>query len=192
MIAFLKGKLVSKNDYSVTILAGGIGWKVFLTRDALKKMPQLGREVKLWTWLYTRQDGMMELYGFLREEEEELFEVLNNVAGIGPKTALAVLDASPIEKLKAAIASGDASILSRVSGVGAKSSQRIILELKNKFKQDLRGKDSLAIDLEVEDTLVSLGYSRREARQSLAKVPDSLRGMKDRLRATLKILGGKR
>lgn len=192
MISFLKGKLLSKNDRAVVVQTSGIGWKVFLPQEALKKMPQRGGEVKLWTWLYTRQDGAMELYGFLREEEKEFFEFLNDVAGIGPKTALAVLDASPVEKLKTAIASGDAAIFARVSGIGAKSSQRIILELKSKFRKELRGRDALEVDLEVEDTLVHLGYSRREARQALAKVPDSLHGAKDRLRATLKVLGGKR
>lgn len=192
MIAFLRGKLSSKEGQTIILEAGGIGWKMVLSREAFKKMPQPGREVKIWTFFHFRQDGSAEIYGFLNEEEEAFFESLNEVSGIGPKSALSLLDAAPIEKLKAAIVAGDEAFLKRIAGIGSKSAQRIIVELKQKFRVSRVTRDVLASDLEVVEALVNLGYSRSEAREALMHLPHSLRGTHARLRQALQLIGKKR
>jgi len=188
MIAFLEGKLLRKKTNSVIVTSGGVGWEVFLSREALKKMPQPGGNVKLWTALHQRKDGRSELYGFLSEEEEAFFETLNGIAGIGPKSALAILAVAPLAKLKAAIASGSEALLSRVSGIGSKTAQRIIVELKNQFSKEAFSQETLTADMEAEDALVNLGYSRKEARQALTKVAGSFASTPERVREALKII----
>ncbi len=193
MFGFVEGDLIRKSQREVIIQTGQVGWNIFVSKETLRQLPPEGNRVKLWTSFYFRlQDGIAELYGFLTEEEKEFFELLNSVAKVGPKSALAILGLASLETLKAAIASGNAELLTKVSGVGRKTAERVVMELKSKIK-DI-GKvpwQTLEIDLEVIEALLKLGYSKDEARKALDKIPQDLTSLEDRVKEALKILGSK-
>lgn len=190
MIAFIEGEIVRKAEKEVILRSGPIAWRLFVSRETLRLLPADGESVKLWTSFYIRsQDGTTELFGFLSEAEREFFELLNSVAGVGPKSALAVMGLTSIEKLQSAIASGDAELLTKVSGIGRKTAERIIVELRSKMRSTAYGWQMLSTDADATETLVKLGYSREEVRKALDKVPAEIAGIEDRLRAALKNLG---
>jgi Holliday junction DNA helicase RuvA len=191
MIASIEGEIVDKNEKEVILKSGPISWKVFVSKETLKQIPNIGNTAKLWTSLYLRQDAPPELYGFLTQEEREFFELLNSVAGVGPKSALGILGLASVEKIKSAIASGEAELLTKVSGIGRKTAERIIVELRSKIKTTKYSKDALSADTEALDTLVKLGYSKEEARDALQKIPPEIISLEDRLKEALKLLGGK-
>lgn len=176
----------------MVVKIGGIGYKVFVGPETIRKSPEKGGGVKLWTHQYVREDTL-ELYGFLRYAELELFELLISISGIGPKSGLGVLAIAPVDTLKKAIATGDTSYLTRVSGIGKKMAEKIILELKEK----LAGKGTaveapeLKDEADAIDALISLGYSQREAREALHAVPREFAGVEKRVKEALKRLGGK-
>jgi len=190
MIAFLEGELAAKDSRLVVVKTGGLGLSVLVNTSTLRKMPQVGEIVKLWTNLYVREDAM-ELYGFLSREELDLFELLNSVAGIGPKSALAILDVGNVDKIKTAIASGDTSLLTRVSGIGKKSAERIVLELRQRVSAGRMSHQALKADLDAEEALISLGYSRAQAKEALEKANPAVSLPEERLKEALKILGRK-
>jgi len=191
MISFLDGKIEFKAEKFVIVNVAGVGYKVFVGHETLNKIPEKDSNVKIWTHQYVREDSL-ELYGFLNFAELDLFEILIGISGIGPKGALGVLGVAPVDTLKKAIASGDTSYLTRVSGIGRKTAEKIVLELKEKFA----GKGMLAIDApelkeeaDALDALISLGYSQREAREALQSVPKEITSVEKRLKEALKKMG---
>jgi Holliday junction DNA helicase RuvA len=190
MIAFVEGKVEITGEKFTVLNAGGIGYKVFISQETSQKIPQKGHIVKLWTYQNVREDAL-ELYGFLNLNELDLFETLIGVSGVGPKTALAVLGMGSTDNLRRAIAAGDSSYLTRVSGIGRKTAERIIVELKDKMAG--RGVTVDAPELKEEmdalDALTALGYSPREARDALAKVPKEITEAEKRIKEVLKNLG---
>lgn len=193
MISFLNGTIEMKGEKFVVVNVAGIGYKIFVGQETLHKIPEKGAIVKIWTHQYVREDALA-LYGFLHFAELELFETLIGISGIGPKGALGVLGVAPVDMLKKAIASGDTSYLTRVSGIGRKTAGKIILELRDKMAG--RGISEMeAPELKEEadalDALVQLGYSEREAREALQQVPRDIEGAEKRVKAALKKLGGK-
>lgn len=190
MIAFVEGNIIKKSEKDVILQSGPIAWRILASRETLRQLPQEGNMAKLWTSFYIRpQDGTTELFGFLSEEERRFFELLNSVSGVGPKSALAVMSLAPTEKLKSAISSGEAELLTKVSGVGRKTAERIILDLRSKIYSDSYDRQALAIDVDAIETLLKLGYSRNEAQKALDQVPREIILLEDRLRHALKILG---
>jgi len=121
--------------------------------------------------------------------ELELFETLNAVSGVGPRTALGVLGIAPVDTLKRAIAAGETSYLTKVSGIGRKTAERIIIELREKMGKGLEGSDEFKHEEDALDALRSLGYSLREARDALQKVPQDVKGASDRIKSALNVLG---
>lgn len=190
VLYFIKGKLADKQKSFIVVESGGIGFKIYVSPFVLQSLPQLGEEIKIYTWLYGRNDGMFELYGFDSERELALFEKLNSVAGIGPKTALGLLGLGRIDRLTAAINEGKADLLTKVSGIGKKTAERIVLELKGKLDFDrAKSEQELSLiegDAELEETLISLGYTKQQAKKAISAVPSSIRGFKERLKAALK------
>lgn len=190
MIASLEGKIEFKGEKFVVVNVGGVGYKVYGGIDTLAKMPEKGHAVKVWTHQHVREDSL-DLYGFLHYAELELFETLLAVPGIGPKGGLGVLSVAPVDTLKKAIAAGDTSYLTRVSGIGKKMAQKIVLELKEKLSG--RGVSIEAPELKEEadslDVLVALGYSRREARDALSELSPEERGVEKRVKEALKKIG---
>ena len=197
MISHLKGKIILKTEKFVVIDVGGIGYKVACPADVLfelgkNSLTALGtrNETEFWTHLHVREDAL-DLYGFLKREELEFFELLISISGIGPKTALGVLSVSTIPNLRKAIATGETSLLTKVSGIGRKIADKIILELKDKIipSDEEKNAPSATAESEAMDALISLGYSERDARESLKKMPKNIGKTGDIIKMALKELG---
>ncbi|MEY4747267.1 MAG: hypothetical protein RLZZ416_316 [Candidatus Parcubacteria bacterium] len=190
MIGRLEGSVKAVRTGFVILSAGGVGYKVFATRESLARMKH-EETIAVWTHLAVRE-GVLDLYGFASEEELRFFELLMTVPGIGPKSALAILDIASIGTLQNAIAAGNASYLTNVSGVGKKTAEKIVLELKDKVgRADEGASGALRGDEEALEAMRSLGFSQAEAREALRKVPAKIEKASDRLREALKIASGK-
>lgn len=191
MLASLEGQIRLKAEKFVVINAGGVGYKVFVGPETLQSIPEKDDNVKIWTHQYVRENSL-ELYGFLHYAELELFETLIEISGIGPKGALGILAIAPVDTLKKAIASGDISYLTRVSGVGKKTAEKIVLELREK----LAGKGvtieapELREEADALEALMALGYSQREAREALNRTADETGNAAERIKEALKRLSG--
>jgi len=192
VIYSISGKLAAKGENFTVVEAAGLGLKIFTNHRNLEKLPPIGSEVKFFTYLYLREDGL-ELYGFATSEELNFFELLNSVAGVGPKSALSVLEIAELKNLAAAIKEERPDLLTRASGIGRKTAGRIILELKNKVQADKTEAviKKMESDSDLVDTLVGLGYRKEQAKAALAKVDEKVIDLEERLKAALRILGGK-
>src|SRR3989304_1581702 len=166
MIGRLEGRGSAIRGGYAIISAGGVGYKVFATRELLLTLKQ-DAEASVWTHLAVRE-SILDLYGFVSEEELRFFELLLTVSGIGPKSALAVLDIASVETLRSAISAGNAGYLTTVSGLGKKTAEKIVLELKDKVVAEM-GDSPAALkgDQEALEAMRSLGYSAAEARDAL-------------------------
>jgi Holliday junction DNA helicase RuvA len=148
-----------------------------------------GERAVFYTHLYVREDAQ-ELYGFLTARELRVFELLTSVSGIGPRTGLGVLESASITQVVTAVQSGDHSVLTRVPGIGRKTAERIVLELKDKFLEVKVAADKVAAaDSDNIQALVGLGFSAAEAEKALGEVAGSVKGSSERIKAALKILG---
>ena len=188
MIGSLKGKIELKTEKYILLDVQGTGYKIFCSSSTLEKVGDKGEQAKVFTHLYQREN-ILDLYGFLSFEALEFFEILISVSGIGPKAALSVMMLAPVKTLKQAIASGQKTILTKVSGIGQRTAERIILELKDKVSAPIAGIQQLSSDSEAIDALVGLGYTINQARQALTEVPDKVKNIEDRIKQALKLLG---
>ena len=187
MISSLSGTVQHKDLHHLLVEVSGIGYKVAVTTDvALEAAPN--SPIFLWTYLAVRENAL-DLYGFLEKETLEVFEKLITVSGIGPKTALGILNVASPSTLRQAVASSDTSYLTRVSGIGKKNAEKIVLELKDKLKvtEDDRGLDS-RVEGDALEALISLGYNERDAREALKQVSKDVAGASERVKAALKLL----
>jgi holliday junction DNA helicase RuvA len=158
--------------------------------STLEMLGQEGAEAKLYTHLHVREDDL-SLFGFATEEELTLFELLLSVTGIGPKAALGILSAAAPNTVRAAIAQGNLDVLTGIPGIGRKTAQRLILELKGKLDlTEAELGETSPLDQEVIAALVNLGYSAAEAQRAARAVPPSEKVVEDRIRAALRYLGG--
>jgi Holliday junction DNA helicase RuvA len=187
MISLLNGTIESSTDKHVIVDVNGVGYKAYVSGNTYKNLPKKGEKIKLYTYLYVREN-ILDLYGFVDLKEMEIFELLISISGIGPKGALGVLTVVSIKTLKRAIANEESEILTKVSGIGKRMAEKIILELKNKIGIEFSG-ESVGADSEAIDALTSLGYRLQEAREILKKVPDKIEGVENRVREALKLLG---
>ncbi|MDD5594249.1 MAG: Holliday junction branch migration protein RuvA, partial [Candidatus Margulisbacteria bacterium] len=178
MISHLFGLLEHVDQNQIVIDVGNIGYQVKVPASVLNRLPALGEKVKLFTIQVVREDDI-SLYGFLNKEERALFSLFLSVSGVGPKTAMAIISGFPIDRLVSAVAQGDIAVLSSISGVGRKTAERIVLELKEKIGKayalkpaemaaGLSGNQALISD--AISALIALGYSPREARESIIKL----------------------
>ncbi|MFH0712405.1 MAG: Holliday junction branch migration protein RuvA [Candidatus Jorgensenbacteria bacterium] len=190
MIYSVKGKVTGRGDSFVVIEVGGVGFKVSTDSRTLREIAGTNEEVKLFCYTYFRDDRL-ELYGFKEEETLRLFEMLNTVGGIGPKTALGILDVDTIPNIMAAIIEKRAELLTRTSGIGRKTAERIILELHGKIKLPKAKMltEKMDIDREIEEALAGLGYGRGDIRRAIEAVPESEKTLEERLKYALKSLG---
>jgi Holliday junction DNA helicase RuvA len=188
MIGSIKGKIVFKAERFVIVETGGVGYKVSVSPETLSLLKKVGEKTFLWVHTHVREDTF-DLYGFLEHKELEFFEMLINVSGIGPKSGLAILSIVPIETLKKAISTGDIPYLTKISGIGLKTAEKMIIELRDKVGGKKEG-ISLQYEIDALEALKALGYSQAEAREALKKIsPDGDTNAK--IREALKILGGK-
>lgn len=190
MISALSGTVLHKDLHSLVVDVGGVGYKVSVTTEtALEAL--LDSPIFLWTHLAVRETSL-DLYGFLEKESLEVFELLITISGIGPKSALGILNVATPSMLRQAVASGETSYLTRVSGIGKKNAEKIVLELKDKLKVSEVDASTSSAQVMAEgdalEALVSLGYSERDAREALKKVPKETAGASERVKAALKLL----
>jgi len=190
MIAHIKGKIIDKSEKFLVIEANGLGYLVFSPTSTILNSPNIGEEISLWTYLAVRETAL-DLYGFETRDEKSFFELLIGVSGIGPKNALSILSLAPIEILKKAIGSGDTTYMTKVSGIGKKTAEKIVVELRDKLASlghsDADG--SLRGDADVLEALQSLGYSQHEIRNALKEVSPEITGTNEKIKEALKILG---
>jgi Holliday junction DNA helicase RuvA len=194
MIAGLRGKLESVNSDSAIVNVGGIAFQVYMPTTTLSALGAIGREVRLHTHLHLREDNV-SLYGFASAEELKLFEILLDVSGIGPKLALAMLSAMSVERMVTAIATGNIDLLTMVPGIGKKTANRIVLELKDKIGAGWITAPAAQFaeeNAEVVAALVSLGYSVSEANRAVATLPSpSDLTIEEKVKQALRYFGGK-
>ena len=171
------------------IECGGIGMKALTHSRALSQLPPVGEEVRVFCRLYIR-DEQMELFAFVNEEELTFFEMLNTVGGVGPKTALGVLEIDKVPNIMAAILEKRIDVLTHASGIGKKTAERIVLELQNKIKLSGSHATTKEMDMnrEIEEILVGLGYVRHAVRVVLQK-GEKKETLEERLRDALRELG---
>ena len=194
MIAYIKGTLEAKGNGFVIVESGGIGYRIFMSPTALTQMPASGETVKVYTYMNVKEDGI-SLYGFSSLEEQELFLRLITVSGVGPKGALAFLSQLRPQESILAILSDDVKTLSKAPGVGRKTAQRVILELKDKFQtaeavaweiEEQAAPTSAGAKFEAIDALTALGYSRSEAAGAVNAVAAEEMTTEEILKAALK------
>jgi len=189
MISYLKGTISYISENEIEVIVNNIGYKVFVTNDILDKV-KLDQEIEIFTHQDVKETAL-DLYGFDSRGKLDLFAKLISVSGIGPKTGLNVLALATVDEIESAIIRGDASILTKVSGIGKKTAERIVLELKNKFSKgaDLPVTDNdQSEDADVIDGLIGLGYTIDQARQSLRQIDKNIEGSEEKIKACLKIL----
>ncbi|MDO8552518.1 MAG: Holliday junction branch migration protein RuvA [bacterium] len=190
MIGRIAGTIFAVRGVSAIVMAGGVGYKITLTKEVLAGL-EPEKTASFWTHLVVRED-VLDLYGFRTEEELRIFELLLTVSGIGPKSAMAVLDVASVETLRSAISQANAGYLTEVSGIGKKTAEKIVLELKDKIgASSAEAKHALQGDQEAQEAMRALGYSQNEAREALRKVPRTVINSNDRLREALKIVGNR-
>ncbi|MCL4406361.1 MAG: Holliday junction branch migration protein RuvA [Patescibacteria group bacterium] len=185
MIYSLKGKLTEKGPGYVVVETSGVGYKTFFPASSENKLPKLGEDIKLYTKLRVKDDGF-DLYGFLYKEEREFFELLNTVSGVGPKTALGILNLASVGDLKFAIAEGNKDVLIKSIGIGKKTAERLITELKDKIFVPESGKKSASWDEDVYQALLELGYKSKEAKEAVMKINPDLKTSGEKLKEVLK------
>lgn len=186
MIAFLRGTVIGKEQQSIVVSVCDIGYRVFVT-EASNRAMRIDDEVALHIHHHVREQGI-ELYGFALRDDIAVFEQLISISGIGPKSALSILTVCSAEKLRRAVDKGDAQVLRQVSGIGMKTAERIIVELRGKFTVSGIEGNAENADGEIIEALVSLGYSPMAARTAVNALSSSLDGVEVRLKAALKIL----
>lgn len=185
MIYSLTGKITYKDNKSLVLENQGIGYKVFCSPNTLRGVSGgTAAEARIFTHLHVKDDAL-ELYGFLRQEELELFETLNEISGIGPKTAMMLASLGSLEKLKEIMESG--KLPSEIKGIGQKRMQKILLELTGKVKE-LKISDG-QVDEQALSALVSLGFSKQAAKEALTKIPINVKDKDKMVQEALKIIG---
>jgi Holliday junction DNA helicase RuvA len=174
MIAHLRGRLLTKHPNQAVVETGGVGYDVTITIPTFSDLPAIGNEVALHIHTHVRED-QIALYGFLRPAEKQLFEKLITVSGIGPKLAITILSGMPADEMVAAIRGNDIARLTRIPGIGKKTAERMVLELRDKLPPAGAGEGEApaaptmtAMEEDVLSALVNLGYQRAAAERALA------------------------
>ncbi len=193
MISRISGTIALATDKYIVVDVGGVGYQVFVSTNLLADIHRKNEEkVTLWTHLAVRENSM-ELFGFADIEELHFFEMLIDISGIGPRSGLTIISVAPIETLKRAIGSGDTSYLTKISGIGKKTAEKIVIELRDKLSalghKSENGEHKGELD--ALEALKSLGYSQNEARDALKEIPSDVMSTSARVKEALKILGQK-
>lgn len=196
MIAYLKGIIDIKRQDYVVIDVHGVGYKIFMPEGAIKNL-EVDSEAKIYTFMRVREDDV-SLYGFLNVEELAMFELLISVGGIGAKSAVGILSNIAPSKFALAVITDDVTTLKKLPGIGAKTAQRIILELKDKIKTQEATEQESEIKQKIEvsdgakdaiEALQVLGYTRKEVEEAISKIGDSNLTTEEIIKQGLKYLG---
>lgn len=195
MIRLVRGKVAARGKDHLIIdigsVVGGIGLKV-LVPEPTAMQNNIGSELQLQTYLQVREDALT-LFGFSSEDELQMFEMLLTVSGVGPKMALGALSAMSTDALRLALANEEPALISRIPGIGKRTAEKIVLELKDKVKPSTSTLAGLATattaDSEVVEALIALGYSVVEAQRAVQSLPKDVAGVEERLRLALSKFG---
>ncbi len=197
MYAYIKGTLEEKTNTFIVVENNGIGYKIFMSESAIQKLGERGEKIKIHTYYYVKEDNI-SLYGFLTNEELKMFELLLTVSGIGAKSAIVILSNITPSSFALAVITDDVAKIKQIPGIGAKTAQRIILELKDKLKtteaieakseqvEIVSNKENIE---EAISALIILGYSKKEIEKSFEKVDLSQMTTEEIIRTGLKYLG---
>lgn len=186
MIGLINGTVAEKGRGYLILETNGVGYKLFVTPIILAAV-KTGDDFRLLVHTYVRED-QISLYGFSTGEELEFFEMLLTVSGVGPKSALGIMSLSGIPMLKSAIVSGDVTVFTKVSGIGRKTAERVIVELKEKLREQAESEPLARDHSEALDALVALGYTQQQARAALKAIPAGLASVQEKLKAALRTL----
>ena len=190
MISFLRGKILRRALNFIIIDVRDVGYKVFVNSASLSEAAE-GQQAEFYIHQHVKEDAL-DLYGFRSLEELEMFELLLSISGVGPKSALGVLVVGKVGDIKESIARGDSSLLTKVSGIGKKTAERIVLELREKVGKMAIGSQigtggmGISIGGDEIDALMSLGYSLQQAREALQKVDPSITDTGKRIKEALR------
>lgn len=202
MISYVRGELASVDAQKAVVDVGGVGYGVFMSQQALSQLPQPGNEVKLHTYLNVKEDAL-QLFGFLTKDDLEIFKLVIGVSGIGPKGGLNILSCMSPDELRYAIMSSDAKAISAAPGIGKKTAEKLILELRDKVNIEdvlnsaahgsetgqLNGEDAESgMQAEAVQALISLGYGNTESLRAVRKTSPECRTVEDILKEALKYL----
>lgn len=200
MITYIKGELVAIEEEKVIVDVNGVGFGIFMPGQAMSMLPAIGEEVKLHTYMNVREDAM-QLFGFLTRDDLKVFKLLIGVSGIGPKGGLSILSKLSPDDLRFAVMANDAKAISAAPGIGKKTAEKLIIELKDKLDiedvlnkaSDDTGRMSVSASNEAQaeavQALVALGYGNTEAVKAVKKVPlDEQTTVEEILKAALKYM----
>ena len=187
MIGYLSGTIYQKGDDQVIVLVGGVGYLVFVASGTLAKV-SVGEKAEFFTQTHIRED-VFDLYGFIDREELRLFKLLTQIPGIGPKTALSVVDRGA-EAVKRAVVGADVDFFTLIPRLGKKNAQKIIIELKSKLGNltELSLAETGGQTAEVVEALAAMGYTKTEAASAVRRLPENLETVEERLRFALRQL----
>ncbi len=192
MIAKIKGIIDFVGNGFIVVDVSGVGYKIYASIETMRVLgKKKGNEEVLWTHQVVREN-FLDLYGFTEYAELEFFELLITISGIGPKSALGVLNVAPVDTLRRAVSTGDTTYLTKVSGIGKKIAEKIVLELSDKLgslSTEHKGSGVMKEESDTLDALIALGYSQIEAREALKKVSEGNVGTNEKVKAALKALG---
>ena len=191
MIAYIEGKILNKGKDFIVLKTGGIGYKVFVNVNLLSELV-LGQDLELFIYHHITEQNSL-LFGLKNTEEQEFFELILSVSGIGPKTALNVMAAASIYEIKDSISRGEPDLLNKVSGIGPRTAERVVLELRNKVGHIEMSAEQAASGIGTAsgdeiDALIALGYSMTQARDVLRSVGKDIKDSGERIKEALKIL----
>lgn len=188
MITHLTGRVIDKTERAVIVDVHGVGYKVFVTEQILGQV-RSDKEISLWTHLAVREDAQT-LYGFQTKDDLNFFELLiSSVSGVGPKTALGILNVTSPDNIRKAVSSKDTSHLTKVSGIGKKMAEKIVVELRGKFDAESSAGLSLRDEVDALEALKALGFKHNDAREALKQIDESITDTGERVKKALKILG---
>ena len=202
MISYIRGELAAVEEQKAVVDVGGVGYGIFMSQQALSLLPPVGEEVKIHTYLNVKEDAM-QLYGFLTRDDLEIFRLLIGVSGIGPKGGLNILSSLSPDELRFAVMSGDAKTISSAPGIGKKTAEKLILELKDKLNIEdmlnhaahgdeapgtVQEKAEEGMQAEAVQALVALGYGSAESLRAVKKTSPDCATVEDVLKEALKYL----
>lgn len=187
MFGHINGKILDLKPTRAIVDAHGIGFIINGTPTCMEKL-RIGAETSFWTHTAVRENSI-DLYGFETEEELKVFELLITVSGVGPKSALAILGVAGVKAIEEAVGTGDTSSLTKISGIGRKTAEKIVLELNGKMISGHKGESRTNEDVEVFEALKSLGYREKDVQEIIKKLPKDLDGTSEKVKYALKNLG---
>jgi holliday junction DNA helicase RuvA len=187
MFGHITGKIFDLKGTKAVVDVHGLGFVVHSTPSYLSKL-RTGQESSFWTHTAVRENSI-DLYGFETEEELRVFELLITVSGVGPKSGLAILSVAGVGAIEEAVAMNDTSSLTKISGIGKKTAEKIVLELNGKLITFKKGENKNNEDIDVFEALKSLGYRERDIQETIKRLPKDLAGANEKIKYALKNLG---